>query len=188
MAAALEAILASPQFLFRLEPVPTTVGPTGTYRIGDIGAGLAAVVLPVGHVARHRAACARDRRARCGLPASSNARRAGCCAISRAEALATRFASQWLRLQDIDEILPDALLYPYYDNTLGKAFRRETELFFESLVREDRSVLELLTADYTFVNERHRQALRHPERDGPRRSSASPYRTTGAAFSATAAC
>ena len=72
----------------------------------------------------------------------------------RAEALATRFASQWFRLQDIDEILPDALLYPYYDNTLGKAFRRETEMFFESLVREDRSVLDMITADYTFVNER----------------------------------
>ena len=72
----------------------------------------------------------------------------------RAEALATRFAAQWLRLNDVDEILPDALLYPYYDHSLGQAFKRETELFFDSLVREDRSVLDLLTADYTFVNER----------------------------------
>jgi hypothetical protein len=72
----------------------------------------------------------------------------------RAEALATRFASQWLRLSDVDEMLPDALAYPYFDHSLGQAFKRETELFFDSLVREDRSLLELLTADYTFVNER----------------------------------
>src|SRR5262249_53830520 len=72
----------------------------------------------------------------------------------RASALATRFASLWLRLQDLDKIHPDALLYPHYDQTLGDAMRRETELLFESFVREDKNVLELLTADYTFVNER----------------------------------
>ena len=72
----------------------------------------------------------------------------------RAEALATRFASQWLRLQDLDQIIPDYLLYPQYDETLAKAMVRETELFFDSIVREDRDVTELLTADFTFVNER----------------------------------
>ena len=69
-------------------------------------------------------------------------------------ALATRFASQWLRLQDLDKIFPDYLLYPQYDDTLAQAMKRETELFFDSIVREDRSVLDLLTADYSFVNER----------------------------------
>ena len=54
--------------------------------------------------------------------------------------------------------------YPQYDDTLAHAMQRETELFFDSIVREDRSVLDLLTADYTFVNERLAQALRHPER------------------------
>ena len=72
----------------------------------------------------------------------------------RSESLATRFASQWLRLQDIDKIRPDGLEYPYWDRSLSDAFRRETQLFFDSIVREDRSVLDLLTADYTFVNER----------------------------------
>ena len=72
----------------------------------------------------------------------------------RSEALAQRFAGQWLRLRDVEEILPDALLYPYFDRTLGRAMMRESELFFDSLVREDRSLLDLLTADYTFVNER----------------------------------
>ena len=75
-------------------------------------------------------------------------------ASPRASALATRFAAQWLRLQDLDRIIPDPILYPYSDQTLSIALRRETELFFESLVREDRSLFELLTADYTFVNER----------------------------------
>jgi hypothetical protein len=72
----------------------------------------------------------------------------------KAEALSTRFAAQWLRLQDVGGMLPDAVLYPYYDHTLGDALIRETELFFDSIVRDDRSVLDLLTADYSFVNER----------------------------------
>src|SRR6185295_16909910 len=72
----------------------------------------------------------------------------------RSEALATRFAGQWLRLQDLEKIHPDYLLYPQYDDTLAQAMQRETELFFDSLVREDRPVLDLLTADYTLVNER----------------------------------
>jgi hypothetical protein len=72
----------------------------------------------------------------------------------RSEALSTRFAAQWFRLQDLDKINPDALLFPYYDFSLAGALKRETELFFDSIVREDRPVLDLLTADYTFVNER----------------------------------
>jgi hypothetical protein len=72
----------------------------------------------------------------------------------RAETLATRFASLWLRLQDLDKIHPDALTYPAFDHFLVEAMRRETELFFETLIREDRSLIEVLNADWTFVNER----------------------------------
>jgi hypothetical protein len=72
----------------------------------------------------------------------------------RSEALATRFASQWLRLQDLHKVEPDALSFPYFDEMLATAMSRETELLFDHLLRADRSVLELLTADYTFVNER----------------------------------
>jgi hypothetical protein len=75
-------------------------------------------------------------------------------ADARSEALSTRFAAQWLRLQDLDKIEPDALSYPYYDETLADAMKRETEKLFDHLVREDRPAPELLTADYTFVNER----------------------------------
>jgi hypothetical protein len=62
--------------------------------------------------------------------------------------------SQWLRLQDLERTTPDPILFPYADQTLATALKRETELFFDSLVREDRSLLEFLTADYTFVNDR----------------------------------
>ena len=72
----------------------------------------------------------------------------------RAEALGPRFAGQWLRLQDLEKIHPDALRYPYFDQTLADAMARETELLFSHIVEEDRPVMDLLTADYTFVNER----------------------------------
>jgi hypothetical protein len=80
----------------------------------------------------------------------------------RAEALSTRFASQWLRLQDVEKIHPDALLFPSFDNDLARSYIRETQLFFDSIVREDRNILDLLTADYTFVNERTARVYRLP--------------------------
>jgi hypothetical protein len=85
----------------------------------------------------------------------------------RAEALSTRFASQWLRLQDVDKIRPDALLYPYWDHNLAESLVRETELLFDSLVRDDRSVLDFFTADYTFVNERVAKHYGIPNITGP---------------------
>jgi hypothetical protein len=89
-----------------------------------------------------------------GLPGALSKQAKRLLGSPRADALATRFASQWLRLQDLERVIPDPILYPYSDQTLSIALKKETELFFESLVREDRSILELLTADYTFVNER----------------------------------
>ena len=114
---------------------------------------IAAVVLPVGPAARQGT----DRRGaapravdRCRPRA--HARRM--LADPRAEALASRFAAQWLRLQDVEKVRPDPNFYPNFDENLAEAMRTETKMFFESLVREDRSLLDLLTADYTFVNER----------------------------------
>ena len=85
----------------------------------------------------------------------------------RAEALATRFAAQWLRLQDLDDVSPDPILYPYYDRTLAQALQKETELFFASLVHDDRSILDLLTADYSFVNDRVARHYGIPGVTGP---------------------
>src|SRR5205823_11237842 len=73
---------------------------------------------------------------------------------ARARALVTNFASQWLHLRNLAAITPDMRLFPDFDDNLRQAFREETELFFESILREDRSALDLLRADYTFVNER----------------------------------
>jgi hypothetical protein len=72
----------------------------------------------------------------------------------RSDALGTRFAAQWLRLQDVEKVHPDPNFYPNFDDNIAEMMRRETQLFFNSLVREDRSVLDLYQADYTFVNER----------------------------------
>jgi hypothetical protein len=72
----------------------------------------------------------------------------------KSKSLVTRFAFQWLRVGAIDTIDPDALVFPEFDDSLRAAFTREIELFVESIFREDRSVVDLLTADFTFVNER----------------------------------
>ena len=99
----------------------------------------------------------------------------------------TRFASQWLRLQDLEKVIPDPILYPYSDQTLSLALKKETELFFDSLVREDRSLLDLLTADYTYANERVARHYGIPNVTGPS-SAASRCRPIAAASSARAAC
>ena len=75
-------------------------------------------------------------------------------ADARADALMTAFTGQWLQLRNLDKVTPDVLLFPDFDDNVRQAMRRETELFFASVVRENRSVLSLLDADYTFVNER----------------------------------
>jgi hypothetical protein len=150
---ALEAILASPQFLFRLEAVPATAVAGQPYRLDDLslasrlsfflwGSGPDDTLLKLAGAGTLSAPATMERQVRRML------------ADPRSEALATRFAAQWLRLADVEQILPDAILYPYFDRSLGRAFVRETELFFDSLVREDRSLIDLLTADYSFVNGR----------------------------------
>ncbi len=72
----------------------------------------------------------------------------------KAEALVSNFAGQWLHLRNVPNILPNSDLFPDFDDNLREGFRKETELFFESIVREDHSVVDLMTANYTFLNER----------------------------------
>lgn len=150
---ALQAILASPRFLFRLEEAPATLRAGQNYRISDLdlatrlsfflwGSGPDAELLKIAERGTLRAP---------GVLAAQVKRM---LKDPQADTLATRFGSQWLRLQDLEKIYPDALLFPYYDFKLGQALRKETELFFGSIVREDRNVVDLLTADYTYVNER----------------------------------
>ena len=86
-------------------------------------------------------------------------------ADERADALVSNFTGQWLQLRNLEsKVAPDLLMFPDFDDNIRKAFRRETELLFGYILRENRSALELLSADYTFVNERLAQALRHSRR------------------------
>ncbi len=75
-------------------------------------------------------------------------------ADKRSRSLVSNFAGQWLYLRNLESINPDMRLFPDFDDNLRQAMRQETELFFESIVREDRSVLDLIKADYTYLNER----------------------------------
>jgi mono/diheme cytochrome c family protein len=165
VAKAVEALLASPQFLFRLEDTPATATAGQPYRLADLelASRLSFFVWGSGPDPALVDVAARGRLAGAGLEKQV----ARMLADPRAEALATRFAAQWLRLQDLDEVSPDPILYPYYDRTLAQALQKETELFVASLVRGDRSVLELLTADYSFVNERVARHYGIPGVTGP---------------------
>ncbi len=155
----LQAILVSPRFLFRFEFAPAPAG-------GDRAAGASRTTSRsisemelASRLSSFLWATLPDEAltsvaAKGRLRAQLGEQTKRMLADPRADALASRFAAQWLRLQELDKITPDPPLYPYFDHTLATAMAAETRLFFENLVREDRSVLELLTADYTFVNER----------------------------------
>ena len=150
---ALQAVLASPKFLFRLEEVPDTLRAGQLYKLNDLALASRLSFFLWG-TAPDAELVKLAMNGGLTAPGGLEKQTRRMLADPRSEALATRFASQWLRLQDADKIRPDALLFPYWDNTLTAAFKRETELLFDSLVREDRPLTDLLTADYSFVNER----------------------------------
>ncbi len=150
---ALQAILVSPHFLFRLERRPADVTPGATYRIADLDLASRLSFFLWGMPPDAELIDAANA-GELGTAEGLDAQTRRMLADPRSEALATRFAAQWLRLSDLEKIHPDALTYPYFDQTLADAMIEETILLFDHLVREDRPALELLTADYTFVNER----------------------------------
>ena len=163
---AVQAVLASPRFLFRMEQAPAALraGQTGvpdaaattgwkTYRVSDLDLASRLSFFIWGSVPDAELV----RVAMQGTlqsPAVFEKQLKRMLADSRSKALSTRFASQWLRLQDVEKVRPDHHFYSYWDTTLSQALVRETELFVDSLIREDRPVTDLLTADHTFVNER----------------------------------
>jgi hypothetical protein len=151
--AALRAILASPQFVLRAERQPSDVGPGEIYRISDAElATRLSFFLWSSLPDQELLDAAREGRLHAQDELESQVRRM--LADPRSEALASRFAAEWLGLGRLDAVMPDAPLYPNYDRTLAISLRRETELLFDSIVRDDSSVLDLLTSDYTFVDER----------------------------------
>ena len=151
--AALEAILSSPHFIFRLEREAETAVPGTAVRVADLdlASRLSFFIWgtpPDKELVEIAAA------GKLSAPGMLEKQTKRLLADSRAEALGTRFAAQWLRLQDVDKVKPDPNFYPNFDDNLAEMMRHETELFFTNLVREDRSVLDLYRADYTFINER----------------------------------
>ena len=148
---ALEALLASPHFVLRLERAPVDAPKRG-YRLSDVdlASRLSFFLWGTPPDDELQTLADEDR-----LSADELERQTlRMLADPRAAALGRRFAAQWFRLQDMDKVRPDPNFYPDYDENLAQAMRRETELFFANLVQEDRSLLDLYRADYTFVNER----------------------------------
>jgi hypothetical protein len=150
---ALRLILASPKFLFRSEPDPARIAPGSVYHVSDLD--LASrlsfflwssipddELLNVAAQGKLKDPAVLDREVRRML------------ADPKAEALVNNFAEQWLFLRNVQSVAPDEATFPNFDDNLRQSYKRETELFFESIVKEDRDVMDLLTANYTFVNER----------------------------------
>ena len=149
---ALQAILASPAFLFRLEREPPQAISGENYRLGDfdLASRLSFFLWGTSPDRELLELADQERLTDPSLLATQVERM---LVDPRSEALATRFAHQWLRLQDAAKNQPEPYFYPDFNRQLGQAMVRETELLFYDLVREDRSLLELFNADYTFVNE-----------------------------------
>src|SRR5262245_39088133 len=150
---AIERLLVSSQFLFRLERPPANVASGTVYRVSDLD--LASRLsfflwssIPDDELLNAAVA------GRLKDPKVLDAQVHRMLADPRSDSLVTNFAAQWLFLRDIDAKRPDEILFPNFDETLRDALRRETELFIGSIVRENRRVTDLLTANYTFLNER----------------------------------
>jgi mono/diheme cytochrome c family protein len=150
---AIERLLVSSQFLFRIERVPATATPGTPYRVSDLElASRLSFFLWSSIPDEPLLAAAEAGRLKDPAVLEQQVRRM--LADSRSQSMVTNFAAQWLYLRDIDAKLPDEILFQDFDETLRQALRRETELFIESVFRENRPVTELLTANYTFLNER----------------------------------
>ena len=151
---ALQAILASPHFVFRVEQAPQEPTPEQTnYRISqtELASRLSFFIwgtVPDDELRELASAGQLDD------PVTLETQVKRLLTDPRSETLGTRFASQWLRLQDVKNLHPDALLYPQYDHKLGEDLVRETQLFFNYIFKENRSILDIISADYTFANER----------------------------------
>jgi hypothetical protein len=151
--AGLSAILVSPNFLFRVEEDPDGVAANSVYRVSDID--LASRLsfflwssIPDDELLNLAVA------KKLSQPAVLEKQARRMLADPRSSSLVSSFAGQWLYLRNLDAFTPDLRLFPDFDDNLRQAFRSETELFFETILREDRNVLDLLKADFTFLNER----------------------------------
>jgi hypothetical protein len=149
---ALERVLVSPQFLFRIEQEAAGAAPGSVYRVGDFELASRLSFFLWSSIPDDElldAAAAKTLRQPDVLRRQVNRM----LADPRSRSLVTNFAAQWLFLRDVETKEPDVYLFRDFDEGVRAAFARETELFLDSVLRENRSVLELMTADYTFLNE-----------------------------------
>ena len=151
---ALSSVLVNPQFLFRIERDPPDVAFRDRLSNRRRGAGVAPVVLPVEqHPGRRAARSGRERRAEpAGSARTTSAANAGRQAFAVARQATSRSSGSIFAIWN--RSIRTCVCFPDFDDNLRQAMRQETELFFESIVREDRSVLDLIKADYTYLNER----------------------------------
>jgi mono/diheme cytochrome c family protein len=150
---ALNRMLVEPEFLVRIERDPDGIAPDEAYRIGDLElASRLSFFLWSSIPDDELLGLAESGKLRNQAVLEQQVQRM--LADSRSSALVDNFVGQWLYLRNSTLLKPDPVVFPNYDENLRAAFRRETELFFESIMREDRSAVDLLSADYTFLNER----------------------------------
>lgn len=150
---ALSSVLVSPQFLFRVESEPPGVAPGAAYRIPDIQLASRLSFFLWSSIPDDELLDLAER-GELGRPGVVEAQVRRMLADPRSRSLATNFADQWLHLRNLGSITPDLRLFPDFDDNLRQAFRQETTLLFEEIVREDRSVLDLLRPGHTYLNER----------------------------------
>jgi hypothetical protein len=177
---ALSSILVNPQFLFRVEQDPPGLPPKTPYQVSDLDlASRLSFFLWSSTPDDGLLDLAERKVLRRPEVFAKQVRRL--LADGRARTLATNFAAQWLHLRNLDSIIPDLRLFTDFDDNLRKGFRHETELLFASVLREDRSVLDLLRADYTFLNERlaKHYGIPHVYGDRFRRVALGPDRQRG---------
>ena len=151
--AALSAVLVSPHFLFRIERDPTDVASQTAYRISDLELASRLSFFLWSSIPDDELLDVAIR-GELSQPEVLERQTQRMLADERSRSLVTNFAGQWLHLRNLESLTPDARLFPDFDDNLRQAFRQETEHFFESVLCEDRSALDLITADYTYLNER----------------------------------
>ena len=151
--AGLVRILASPKFVFRAEEDPANLPGDAAHRITDLELASRLSFFLWSSIPDDELLdlAVEGRLSEPGVLAAQVERM---IADSRADSMMIEFVGQWLQLRNLDKVTPDLLMFPDFDDNVRQAFRRETELLFTSIVRENRSVLDLLNADYTFLNER----------------------------------
>lgn len=149
---ALQAIVSSPEFVFRFERTPPGVAPGANYRISDLELA-SRLSYSLWSTAPDDTLLTIASQGRLKEPSELEKQVRRMLADPKAEALSTNFAAEWLHLQNLNGVQPDAFLFPNFDKNLALSMKRETELLFESIMREDRSPIDLLTANYTYVDE-----------------------------------